>query len=74
MLRVANELLRRKGLMLGTGTAVDATLIAAPSSTRNNSGEPDPKMKQTKKVHQFAQAVREERKASSAGSLTRSST
>ena len=34
MLRVVNDLLQRKGLMMRTGTAVDATLISAPSSTK----------------------------------------
>ncbi len=53
MLRVVNDLLQRKGLMLRTGTAVDATLIAAPSSTKNSSGERDPEMKQTKKGNQW---------------------
>ncbi|MFO1296932.1 MAG: IS5 family transposase [Rubrivivax sp.] len=53
MLRVVNDLLQRKGLMLRAGTAVDATLIAAPSSTKNASGERDPEMKQTKKGNQW---------------------
>ena len=35
MLRLVNDLLQAKGLMLRTGTAVDATLIAAPSSGRS---------------------------------------
>jgi transposase, IS5 family len=49
MLRVVNDLLQHKGLMLRTGTAVDATLISAPSSTKNAEGERDPEMKQAKK-------------------------
>jgi IS5 family transposase len=49
MLRVVNDLLQHKGLMLRTGTAVDATLISAPSSTKNADGERDPEMKQTRK-------------------------
>ena len=49
MLRVVNDLLQHKGLLLRTGTAVDATLIAAPSSTKNVSGQRDPEMRQTKK-------------------------
>jgi IS5 family transposase len=53
MLTTVNELLRDKGLMLRAGTAVDATLIAAPSSTKNSSGERDPEMKQTKKGNQW---------------------
>jgi IS5 family transposase len=53
MLRVVNDLLQHKGLLLKTGTAVDATLISAPSSTKNSSGERDPEMKQTKKGNQW---------------------
>jgi IS5 family transposase len=53
MLRVVNDILEAKGLMLRTGTAVDATLISAPSSTKNNSGERDPEMHQTKKGNQW---------------------
>lgn len=53
MLRVVNDLLQHKGLLLRTGTAVDATLIAAPSSTKNIEGERDPEMKQTKKGNQW---------------------
>jgi IS5 family transposase len=53
MLRVVNHLLQAKGLMLKSGTAVDATLISAPSSTKNNSGERDPEMKQSKKGNQW---------------------
>ena len=52
MLRVVNDLLSYKGLLLKTGTAVDATLINAPSSTKNASGERDPETHQTKKGNQ----------------------
>jgi transposase, IS5 family len=48
-----NESLTDKGLMLKTGTIVDATLIAAPTSTKNDSGERDPEMHQTKKGNQW---------------------
>ena len=48
-----NQLLQAKGLMLKSGTAIDATLIAAPSSTKNSSGERDPEMHQTKKGNQW---------------------
>ena len=47
ILATVNELLQRKGLMLKAGTVVDATLIAAPSSTKNKTGERDPDMHQT---------------------------
>lgn len=53
ILALVNELLGAKGLMLRAGTAVDATLIAAPSSTKNASGERDPQMKQSKKGNQW---------------------
>ena len=53
MLRVVNDILQAKGLMLRTGTAVDATLIAAPSSTKNAEGERDPEMHQVKKGNQW---------------------
>ena len=49
MLRVVNDILHAKGLMMRTGTAVDATLISAPSSTKNADGERDPEMKPTRK-------------------------
>ncbi|AUT49917.1 IS5 family transposase [Achromobacter sp. AONIH1] len=53
ILQAINDLLRSKGLMLRAGTVVDATLIAAPSSTKNASGERDPEMKQSKKGQQW---------------------
>lgn len=49
MLRVVNDLLGAKGLMLRSRTAVDAKLISAPSSTKNAEGERNPQMKQTRK-------------------------
>jgi IS5 family transposase len=42
-----------KVLMLKEGTVVDATIIAAPSSTKNQSGERDPELHQTKKGNQW---------------------
>ena len=42
-----------KGLMLKEGTVVDATIIAAPSSTKNQDGERDPAMHQTNKGNQW---------------------
>ena len=53
MLAAINELLRGKGLMLRAGTVVDATLIAAPSSTKNADGERDPEMHRSKKGNQW---------------------
>ncbi|MGF6812442.1 IS5 family transposase [Paraburkholderia sp. Clong3] len=49
MLALVNEILTEKGLMLKAGSAVDATLIAAPSSTKNGSGTRDPEMQSTQK-------------------------
>lgn len=48
-----NATLADKGLLLKTGSVVDATLIAAPSSTKNSTGERDPEMHQTKKGNQW---------------------
>jgi IS5 family transposase len=48
-----NAYLTRKGLMLKRGSIVDATIIAAPSSTKNAEGERDPEMRQTKKGNQW---------------------
>ena len=49
MLHLVNDILRAKGLLLRTGTVVDATLIGAPSSTKNADDERDPEMHQAKK-------------------------
>jgi len=48
-----NALLAEKGLLLREGTTVDATLIAAPPSTKNHDGKRDPEMTQTKKGNQW---------------------
>ena len=53
ILAVVNATLSDKGLMLKQGTVVDATLIAAPSSTKNQDGKRDPEMHQTKKGNQW---------------------
>jgi len=53
MLAVVNATLADQGLMLKQGTVVDATLIAAPSSTKNKDCERDPEMHQTKKGNQW---------------------
>lgn len=53
ILATVNATLADKGLMLREGTVVDATLIAAPSSTKNKDGERDPEMHQTKKGNQW---------------------
>lgn len=43
------DLLAEQRLTLRAGTIVDATIIAAPSSTKNATGTRDPEMKQTRK-------------------------
>lgn len=45
--------LQNKGMKVSGGTIVDATIISAPSSTKNSSGERDPEMRQTKKGNQW---------------------
>ena len=53
MLEAVNAHLARKGQSLRSGTIVDATLIAAPSSTKNADHARDPEMRQTKKGNQW---------------------
>ena len=48
-----NDVLSRQGLLLKEGSAVDATLIAAPSSTKNKDGKRDPEMHSSKKGNQW---------------------
>jgi IS5 family transposase len=47
------EVLQSKGMKVGTGTIVDATIISAPSSTKNDKGERDSEMHQTRKGQQW---------------------
>ncbi|MBD1549831.1 IS5 family transposase [Pseudomonas sp. C2L12B] len=53
ILGVINGYLGDKGLSLRQGTIVDATLIHAPSSTKNKDAKRDPEMRQTKKGNQY---------------------
>jgi IS5 family transposase len=46
-------MLEERGLLMRQGTIVDATIIAAPSSTKNKSKSRDPEMHQTKKGNQW---------------------
>jgi len=48
-----NTVLAAKGLLLKEGTVVDATIIEAPSSTKNKDGTRDSQMRQTKKGNQW---------------------
>ena len=47
------EIFEREGWIMRGGTIVDATIIAAPSSTKNATGTRDPKMHQTRKGNQW---------------------
>lgn len=48
-----NGCLKASGVKIGSGTIVDATIIAAPSSTKNRQKQRDPEMHQTKKGNQW---------------------
>ena len=48
-----NERLEKAGLIMHGGSIVDATIIAAPSSTKNKEGKRDPEMHQTQKGNQW---------------------
>ncbi|MBP6764684.1 MAG: IS5 family transposase [Rubrivivax sp.] len=47
------EVLQEQGMKVGTGTIVDATIISAPSSTKNTQKKRDPEMHQTRKGQQW---------------------
>ena len=47
------QVLQDKGMKVGAGTIVDATIISAPPSTKNAQGERDPEMHQTRKGQQW---------------------
>ena len=53
MLDAVNVHLEAKGIKIQTGTIVDATILHAPSSTKNEKQERDPEMKQTRKGNQW---------------------
>jgi len=53
MLEAVNLHLESKGIKIATGTIVDATIIHAPSSTKNASGKRDPEMHSTRKGNQW---------------------
>ena len=53
MLDAVNHYLEDRGIRVGTGTIVDATIIHAPSSTKNATGTRDPEMHQTRKGNQW---------------------
>jgi IS5 family transposase len=51
--KLVNGLLENAGLILKKGTIVDATIIAAPSSTKNKDQKRDPEMSSTKKNNNY---------------------
>ena len=53
LFKAVNRHLHAQGIKVSTGTIVDATIISAPSSTKNKSGERDPEMHQTAKGKQW---------------------
>ena len=53
LFEAVNAHLSAKGIKVGTGSIMDATIIAAPSSTKNEDGKRDPEMHQTKKGNQW---------------------
>ena len=53
LFELINAYLQENGLKVSTGTIVDATIIDAPSSTKNKEKARDPKMHQTKKGNQW---------------------
>ena len=53
LFKTINKVLDKEGLMLREGSIVDASLIAAPTSTKNKDGERDPEMHQTKKGNEW---------------------
>ena len=53
LLTAINRYLHENGIKITKGTIVDATIISAPSSTKNRDGERDPEMHQAKKGEQW---------------------
>jgi len=53
MLNAMNSHLEQCGIQVSKGSMVDATIIHAPSSTKNRSGKRDPEMHQTRKGNQW---------------------
>lgn len=53
LLKLVNEYLKQHGIKISNGTIVDATIISAPSSTKNQDGQRDPEMHQTAKGKQW---------------------
>jgi len=74
ILEEVNAHLTERGLLMREGTLVDAAIIAAPSSTKNKSGERDPEMRQTKKGNQWFSGMKAHIGADAASGLVHSVT
>lgn len=74
MFSKVGELLFANGMKLSGGTIVDATIIAAPSSTKNNDKARDPEMHQTKKGNQWYFGMKLHIGVDSSSGLTHSAT
>jgi IS5 family transposase len=53
MFASVRTMLERKGILLKSGTIVDATILNAPTSTKNATSTRDPEMRQTRKGNQW---------------------
>ena len=53
LFHLVNQYLKENGLKVNRGTIVDASIISAPSSTKNKKKQRDPDMHQTKKGNQW---------------------
>jgi IS5 family transposase len=53
LFKAQSQIFDEQGWIMRGGSIVDATIIAAPSSTKNATGERDPEMHQTKKGNQW---------------------
>jgi IS5 family transposase len=53
MLETVKAHLKQSGMAVKQGTIIEATLISAPSSTKNKSGKRDPEIHQTNRFNQW---------------------
>ena len=53
LLSISEKHLRSHGIMVREGSIVDATIISAPTSTKNRTGERDPEMQSTRKANKW---------------------
>jgi IS5 family transposase len=53
ILEMVKSHLKKRGMAVKQGTIIEATLISAPSSTKNKSGKRDPEIHQTNRFNQW---------------------